>query len=60
MPTIRRLILNPTLAVGEAYMDGGLMPDERGIYDVLDVLVLNLRPTPRAIRSLACARHSAG
>jgi cyclopropane-fatty-acyl-phospholipid synthase len=39
--TIRRLIFNPTLAVGEAYMDGGLIPDERGIYNVLDLLMLN-------------------
>jgi cyclopropane-fatty-acyl-phospholipid synthase len=40
--TIRRLITNPALAVGEAYMDGGLVPDERGIYNTLDVLVMNL------------------
>ena len=40
--TIRRLVLNPTLAVGEAYMDGGLMPDGCGIYDVIDVLALNV------------------
>jgi cyclopropane-fatty-acyl-phospholipid synthase len=40
--TIRRLIANPALAVGEAYMDGGLVPDERGIYHTLDVLVTNL------------------
>ena len=40
--TIRRLVLNPTLAVGEAYMDGGLLPDGCGIYDVIDVLALNV------------------
>jgi cyclopropane-fatty-acyl-phospholipid synthase len=40
--TIRRLVLNPTLAVGEAYMDGGLQPDDCGIYDVIDVLALNV------------------
>ena len=40
--TIRRLLGNPALAVGEAYMDGGLVPDERGIYHTLDVLVTNL------------------
>jgi cyclopropane-fatty-acyl-phospholipid synthase len=40
--TIRRLIANPALAVGEAYMDGGLVPDELGIYNSLDLLVLNL------------------
>ena len=39
---IRRMVLNPTLAVGECYMDGGLIPDERGIYNVLDLLMLNL------------------
>jgi len=39
---IRRLVLNPALAVGECYMDGTLTPDARGIYDVLDVLVTNL------------------
>ena len=40
--TVRRLIPIPPLAVGEAYMDGGLIPDERGIYHTLDVLVMNL------------------
>ena len=40
--TIRRLVLNPTLAVGEAYMDGGLVPDGCGIYDVIEVLALNV------------------
>ena len=40
--TVRRLALNPELAVGEAYMDGGLVPVGCGIYDVLDVLVANL------------------
>jgi cyclopropane-fatty-acyl-phospholipid synthase len=39
--TIRRLIANPALAVGEAYMDDGLIPDD-GIYNILDLLVLNL------------------
>jgi len=39
---VRRMVLNPALAVGECYMDGTLTPDARGIYDVLDVLVANL------------------
>jgi cyclopropane-fatty-acyl-phospholipid synthase len=30
------------VAVGEAYMDGGLIPGEGGIYQTLDVLVINL------------------
>jgi cyclopropane-fatty-acyl-phospholipid synthase len=38
---VRRLVLNPALAVGESYMDGTLTPDARGIYEVLDVLVSN-------------------
>jgi cyclopropane-fatty-acyl-phospholipid synthase len=40
--TIRRLALNPALHVGEAYMDGGLVPGEGGLYPMLDVLVANL------------------
>jgi cyclopropane-fatty-acyl-phospholipid synthase len=40
--TIRRLVVNPTLALGEAYMDGGLVPDGSGIYDVIDVLASNV------------------
>jgi cyclopropane-fatty-acyl-phospholipid synthase len=39
---IRRLVLNPALAVGEAYMDGGFEPIGCTIYDVLEVLVMNL------------------
>lgn len=40
--TVRRLVANPSLAVGEAYMDGGLRPDGCSIYELLDVLVTNL------------------
>ncbi len=40
--TIRRLLLNPALAVGEAYMDGALEPVGCTIYDVLEVLIMNL------------------
>jgi len=40
--TVRALVLNPSLKAGEAYMDGTLVPDGCGIYDVLDVLVTNL------------------
>ncbi len=39
--TLRRIITNPALAFGEAYMAGGIAPDGCGIYDVLDVLMLN-------------------
>ncbi len=40
--TVRRLVLNPALTVGEVYMDGGLVPDGCGIYEALDLLVINL------------------
>jgi cyclopropane-fatty-acyl-phospholipid synthase len=40
--TVRRLIVNPALTLGECYMDGGLMPGEGGIHQTLDVLVMNL------------------
>jgi cyclopropane-fatty-acyl-phospholipid synthase len=39
---IRRQVLNPTLAIGEAYMDGGMTPDGCGIYDVIDLLAANV------------------
>jgi len=46
--TVRRLVLDPALAFGEAYMDGTLTPVECGIYDVLDVLTANLGVRGRA------------
>ncbi len=39
--TLRRLITDPNMAVGEAYMDGTMVPLGSTIYDVLDVLFLN-------------------
>lgn len=39
---VRRVALNPALALGEAYMDGRLEPIGCAIYDVLDVLLTNL------------------
>jgi len=41
--TVRRLALNPELAVGEAYMEGGLVPLGCSIHDILAVLLANLR-----------------
>jgi cyclopropane-fatty-acyl-phospholipid synthase len=38
---VRRIVSNPSLAVGECYMDGGLVPVDCGIYEVLDVLMAN-------------------
>ena len=48
-----RLALNPGLALGEGYMDGEVVPLGCGIYDLLDLLMLNMEtggahPTERA------------
>jgi cyclopropane-fatty-acyl-phospholipid synthase len=47
--TLRRLILNPALAVGEAYMNEGLAPLNCGIYDVLNLLIGNIAKNWREI-----------
>ena len=57
--TITRLIANPALAVGEAYMDGGLIPDARGIYHTLDLLVANLMANSKG-HPIARARAALG
>jgi cyclopropane-fatty-acyl-phospholipid synthase len=44
--TIRRLVLNPSLGAGEAYMSGGLTAEEGGIYDFLDTVLANLQARP--------------
>ena len=38
---LRRIAMNPNLAFGEAYVDGALVPEGCGIYDVLDLLLAN-------------------
>jgi cyclopropane-fatty-acyl-phospholipid synthase len=40
--TVRQLARNPALTFGEAYMSGGLQPTDCDIFDVLDVMLLNL------------------
>jgi len=40
---VRRLTLNPALAMGEAYMDGTMAAEDGGIYDLLNVLMANLQ-----------------
>jgi cyclopropane-fatty-acyl-phospholipid synthase len=40
--TLRRLVTNPALYVGEAYMDGGVEPVDCGIHDLLAVLMQNI------------------
>ena len=39
--TVKHLVLDPELALGESYMDGGLQPIGCDIYDVLEILVAN-------------------
>jgi len=41
--TLRQLVTNPALTTGEAYMDGGLVPVDCGIHDVLALLFENIR-----------------
>jgi cyclopropane-fatty-acyl-phospholipid synthase len=40
--TERRLFFNPTLALGEAYMNGSLVMERGTIYDFLDLILANL------------------
>ncbi len=47
--TLWRLVRNPALAVGEAYMDGGLQPLNGPIYDVLLLLMQNVARNWREI-----------
>jgi cyclopropane-fatty-acyl-phospholipid synthase len=39
--TVRRLVLNPSLALGEAFMADTLVPVECSLYELLDLLVAN-------------------
>ena len=44
---LRRLFLNPELALGEAYMDGTLTIDSDDIYGLVELLVVNLALEPK-------------
>ncbi|MBV9248261.1 MAG: class I SAM-dependent methyltransferase [Acetobacteraceae bacterium] len=39
---IRRLVLDPSLKLGECYMEGTVVPEGCSIYEVLDLLVANV------------------
>ncbi|CAN7484992.1 cyclopropane-fatty-acyl-phospholipid synthase [Phenylobacterium sp. LjRoot219] len=41
-----RIATNPSLAVGEAYMEGGLVLERGGIYDFADIIGRNVRLRP--------------
>ena len=45
--TVWRLMLNPKLSLGEAYIDGGLVSLGGSIHDVLEVVLANLRTNPK-------------
>ena len=40
--TVRRILTNPALTVGETYMDEGLVPINCTIHDLLSQLMLNI------------------
>src|SRR5690349_15513304 len=45
--TERALFWNPRIAVGEAYMEGSLTPEEgTAIYDFIDIAALNMEVAP--------------
>jgi cyclopropane-fatty-acyl-phospholipid synthase len=61
--TVRRLVQNPELAIGEAYMDGTLTPLDSSPHDLLAVLVSNVAAgkgpgVTRLRRAVALARRS--
>jgi cyclopropane-fatty-acyl-phospholipid synthase len=41
-----RIAVHPSMAIGEAYMDGGLVFERGGIYDLLDIIGRNARHRP--------------
>lgn len=47
--TVRHLVLNPELALGEAYMNGALTIDEDRLQDLLAIVVQNQRRGKRVI-----------
>ncbi len=42
--TVRRIALNPDIALGEAYMDGRLTLSKGDIYDFLELCLINMGP----------------
>ncbi len=46
LKTVIKILFDPQLAVGEAYMDGKLTVEAGTIYDVLDIALRNLGMTP--------------
>ncbi|WP_428486261.1 class I SAM-dependent methyltransferase [Rhodopila sp.] len=46
--TVRRLVLNPSLAAGEEYVEGRLVVEDGRLYDLLDVLLASRDDAPTA------------
>ena len=58
---VRRLSVNPDLAVGEAYTDGTLRVENGGIYDFLGAIAsTNRRPTSSSHISQQCMESRRG
>ncbi|WP_419760631.1 class I SAM-dependent methyltransferase [Acidisoma sp.] len=58
--TVRAIVLNPGLAVGEAYMAETLVPQDCSIYQALDVLLSNLKAVGMAALPTMQGRIVAG
>ncbi|HEY7083645.1 MAG TPA: cyclopropane-fatty-acyl-phospholipid synthase family protein [Hyphomicrobiaceae bacterium] len=56
----RQLVRDPQLALGEAYMHGRLRMVEGGIYDFLELMLVNLQggPLPGWTKSFSAARYA--
>ena len=54
------MTLNPKLAVGEAYMDGGLVALGGSIHDVLEIVFANLRTDRKEplVPARGCSRRA--
>ena len=44
---LRQLVINPDLALGEAYMNGDLLIDDNDLHGLLQLLIMNLAPERR-------------
>jgi cyclopropane-fatty-acyl-phospholipid synthase len=58
--TVRAIVLNPGLAFGEGYMAETIVPQDCGIYQVLDVILTNLKDAGMAALPTMQGRIIAG
>jgi cyclopropane-fatty-acyl-phospholipid synthase len=58
--TVRAIVLNPGLAFGEGYMAETIVPQDCGIYQVLDVILTNLKAAGMAALPTMQGRIAAG